>query len=386
MFPTMRPKTIRKIDGIALAYNLYKDPRGRIGYYNYRRPDGTWKTFTAATVHKANELASEANAHRGDDLPIERKIPQRDSLQYHVPLYTAYQEKINPDLKTKRSWDNRCYALKQFAEHFPVIGRITHDSIRTWWDDLTYHQQKQRQAEFRRFFNWLMGQGLTPRLQYNPFTTADDKPRLLLKQKPKKQRKPLTQDAYRKIHNKAGELSYECLQIAMEISRYTTLREGDICNLRWDNIIDGELRVIVSKSEAQKGTARAARLAWVLADHPILKRQIDRARELSLIHKRCPFIISHKPIRRVWNEEKAHLYQVTPDRLSRMFREARDDCKIDGTSFHEIRGLASTLYKMQGYTNEEIKGIMAHESINTTMGYQNAADLPYTSVALKLEH
>lgn len=385
MSSAMRPKKTRKIDGISLADNLYKDPKGRAGYYSYRRPDGSKKTFTAATVHEANRLAEEANAARDLDLPVQTKIPQRDNLRFHVPIYIAYQEKLNPELKKKRSWNNRQYALNQFAEHFPRIGRVTHDTIRTWWDTLTYHQQKLRMAEFRRFFNWLMGQGLMPRLQYNPFTTADDKPRLIQKQKPKKLRKRLSQESYRKIYNKAGNMGYECLQIAMAISRYTTLREGDICALRWDNLADGELRVVVSKSEAQKGLARASRLAWVLKEHPILKKQIDRARELSLINKRCPFIISHTPKRRVWNEEKEHLHQVTADRLSRMFREVRDECGIESTSFHEVRGLASTLYKTAGYTNDQIKELMAHESITTTIGYQNAHELPYQKVGLKLE-
>jgi len=380
----MRPKKTRLVDGIPLADNLYKDPKGRSGYYRYRRPDGTFKTFTAAAVDLANNMADEANSLRGKDLPVATRIPQRDSLAYHVPLYIAYQEKINPELKYKQSWKNRAYALNQFAETFPVIGRITRDTILAWWDGLTYHQQKLRMAEFRRFFNWLMGQGLAAKLKYNPFTTADDKPRLLPKQKPKKQRKALTQAGYRKIYNAAEDFGYECLQIAMEISRYTTLREADICGLRWTDIVDGELRLVVSKSEAQKGSARAARLSWKLKDHPILKRQIDRARELSLQHKRCPFVISHEPRRRVWNEDKAHLYQVTPDRLSRMFREVMDSCGIEGTSFHEVRGLSATLYKGEGYTTGEIKDLMAHEQESTTIDYQNADELPYQSVTMRL--
>jgi integrase len=381
---TMRPKKTRLVDGIPLVDNLYKDPKGRVGYYRYRRPDGTFKTFSAETVDQANETATEANGLRGQDLPVERKIPKRDNLAYHVPIYIAYQEKINPELKSKPSWKNRAYALNQFAEAFPIIGQINRDSLLSWWDGLTYHQQKLRMAEFRRFFNWLMGEGLAAKIKYNPFTTADDRPRLLLKQKPKKQRKPLTQAGYYKAYAEAEKLGYECLQIAMEISRYTTSREADICGLRWTDIIDGELRVVVSKSEAQKGSARAARLKWSLKDHPILKTQIDRARELSLKHKRCPFIISHKPKKRVWNENKEHLYQVTPDRLSRMFREVIDSCGIEGTSFHEVRGLSATLYKAEGYTTEEIQNLMAHEQESTTIGYQNADELPYQPITMSL--
>jgi hypothetical protein len=172
----------------------------------------------------------------------------------------------------------------------------------------------------------------------------------------------------------------------MGISLYTTAREADVCGLKWDrNLVDGHLRMIVSKSEAQKGHARAARYEWDLAEHPELKKLIDRARELSLVNKRCPFIISHTPKRRVWNEEKEHLHQVTGDRLCRMFREVMEDCDIEGTSFHEVRGLSSTLYKKAGYTTEQIRGLMAHEHVSTTLGYQDASALPFEAITMRLE-
>jgi len=381
----MRPKKPRYVEGIQLVDNLYADNKGRPGRYRYRRHDGSLKNFEAHSVEEANRLAEEANLHRGKALPLNRKTPMRDQLVYYIPQYVSYQEKINPGLKAKRSWSNRRYALQQLTTTFPELRNITHEGIRNWWDDLSYHQQKLRMAAFRTFFNWLMGKGLVPKLTFNPFTTADDKPRLLLKQKPPKRRTVLTQPDYQTVYQMAGELGYSALQIAMELSRYTTMREGDICSLKWSQIDNGVLRVVVSKSAAQKGSARATRLAWSLEQHPILKKSIDRARELSIKHRRCPFIISHRPRRRVWNEQKEHLYQVTPDRLSRMFAEARDACEITGTTFHEIRGLASTLYKKSGYTNEEIKNLMAHESVLTTIEYQNSAELPYQEVALKLD-
>lgn len=173
--------------------------------------------------------------------------------------------------------------------------------------------------------------------------------------------------------------------LAMRISLYTALREGDVCRLRWEDIKDGELRVVVSKSEAQRGSARAARLSWKLSDHPGLKAAIDRARELSLIHRRCPYIISHRPQRRVWNEQKEHICQVTGERLSRMFAEARDHAGVPGAVFHEIRGLSATLYKVAGYTNQEIQDLMAHEDVATTVGYQNADELPFKTVTMRIE-
>ena len=143
-----------------------------------------------------------------------------------------------------------------------------------------------------------------------------------------------------------------------------TLREGDIYNLRFDKyIVDGSMRVVVSKPEAQKGTARASRLAWNLSEHPILKREIDSARELPLLYRRCPYLLSHNPKLRNKSERKDHFCQVLTDRLSKIFRETRDACGIKGTSFHEVRGLSSTLFRPEGYDNSEIQAFMAHERV-----------------------
>ena len=256
------------------------------------------------------------------------------------------------------------------------------DALRVWWDEQSYHQQKLRRAEFLKLFNWLMGKHLVPKLDFNPFTNSDDVPRLLSKSKPEKKRKPCNQLTFNMIYKNAGKAGFECLQIAMDISRYTTLREGDICSMRWDKqIVDGCLRVVVMKSLGQKGESRATRLSWSLKDHPELKRYIDRARELSLINKRCPFIISHTPKRRAWNEEKEHLCQVRENRLIRMFKECRGE---SGTTFHEVRGLAATLLKSAGNTNKQIKEIMAHESISTTLDYMNPDDLPFETVTIHI--
>lgn len=388
-----RPRKPRLVDGIPLADNLYLDNKGRPGYYRYRRPDGTFTGFRADTVAQANAHAEDANRLRDITVAPSTVPPGRQQLAFHVPDYINYQERINPALKNKRSWRNRVYALHQFAEHFSALpmGRLKWAGVSQWWDGLGYNQQKLRHAEFRRLFNWLMAQGLLPQLEYNPFTRADDRPRLVTKQQPAKGRMPLTLPHYWKIYPLAGEMGYEALQIAMGISLYTTYRREDICNLRWDtNLQDRILRAVIRKSAAQRGSARAARHAWNLDKHPRLDQLIRRARELSLVNRRCPYIISHWPRRRVWNQDKTHLGQVTPERLSRMFAEVRDATEIfEGSSrppptFHEVRGLSSVLHRTAGYSVEQIQEIMAHEGPGTTLGYQNEQDLPHTEMELVL--
>lgn len=206
------------------------------------------------------------------------------------------------------SWRNRKYALNQFARKFEIIDKLNERKVRKWWDKQSHSQQKLRRAEFRSLFNWLMIERLVPKFEYIPFTNSDDRPKLLSKEKPQKRRDPLTNEGYWKIYNKAAEMGCESLQIAMGISRYTTLRESDVCALRFDqNIVDNNLRVVVAKSVAQKGTARASRLRWNLDEHEPLRKIIYQAKELSRKNDNCPFIVSHRPKRKVWNQDKEHI-------------------------------------------------------------------------------
>jgi integrase len=382
----MRPKKPRFHDGVQLADNLYLDPRGRPGYYRYKDRAGRHLTFQSASVAEANLTAEEANKIRDEDPAIQVEQPKREQISFHVPLYVAKMERLNPKLKKSSEWKNNKYSFHQFARHFVTLRSITHESLTSWWDDLTFHQQKRRQASFRRWFNWMMGESLLPKIKFNPFTLSDDVARLLVKLEPDKARPLCTQMAFRKIYKNAPEFGYECLQIAMGISAYTTLREGDICSMRFKkNIVDGKLQVVIQKSESQKGATKAARLSWTLSEHPVLKKLIDRARELALINKGCPFVINHTPKRRAWNETKEHICQVLPERLYRMYVEVAAAVGLKGQVFHEIRGLASTLYRIAGHENKEIQNLMAHESIDTTIGYQDPDELPYTEIKIKID-
>jgi hypothetical protein len=49
-----------------------------------------------------------------------------------------------------------------------------------------------------------------------------------------------------------------------------------------------------------------------------------------------------------------------------------------------VRGLAATLLKSAGNTKEQIKEVMAHESIVTTLDYMNANDLPFENVTIHI--
>lgn len=380
-----RPKKDRFFQGTKLEDYLYPDNKGREGYWRYRRPDLSFKTFHAATIEAANSIAQHNNERRDSFSTEKQASPKFGTFAHYVPMYIKYREEQSPDLKSKSSWQRRIYSIHQFTKIMTKpLSQISRDDLQAWWDTLTGHQQRQRHAEFRKFFNYLMGRGMLGQLEYNPFTTADDRPKLYKKSRPSRQSKRLTREGFWKIYECAGELGYECLQVAMGISLLTFMREGDICDLRLDQDIEENLlQRVIGKSEAQKGSVKASRLKWDLGNYNLLRELIQRSRKLSLKNRRCPFVISHWPKQKRLGKTKAHIAQVTPRRLISMFDESRKAAGFTGDAapvFHGIRSLADLLAKEAGYDIKIVQHAMAHSSEEMTKAYLEGHQLPFEEV------
>ena len=301
------PKKQRTFDGVVLADNLYKDNKGRVGYWRYSRPNRTFKTFPAGDVHLANKIAESNNKLR-DQMPKKNDLSSKGTLAAHIDDYILDQESKSPSLVEKDSWRNRKYSLRQFCRQIvrPLV-QLERKEIMYWWDALTAHQQKSRHAEFRRFFNYLMGRELLPKMKYNPFTLADDKPRFYESATPKRASVRFDMDGFWKIYHCAGELGFEALQIAMGISLTTFMRETDIITLKLsDDLEDDLLRKVIGKSLAQVGEAKAERLQWNMKDYVLLRNLINRARLLAIKNYGCPYVISHTPKQKRYPKAARH--------------------------------------------------------------------------------
>lgn len=370
------------VNGITLPDNLYTDPKGRSDYWRYRRPDGKFKTFQA-TMEQAIALASEANGKRS---AMPAPVIPTSSLPLWVEKFIAYREGLDPRLPNKQSWKNRKWVLRSFGKQFSGVALHTLNlqHIRTWWDALTPNAQRGRKPELNKLFNYLMMENLV-KIQSNPFSTADDKPRVLIKGLMPKQRKRLTVQQYWQIYDAAGDKGYYFLQYAMAISLHTGMRRGDITALRWDTHIEGQsLKKQISKSHEKLGVDDGANLRWDLTKHQALKSAIDEARELSLKHWRCPFVLSRMPVRRVRGELKEHHAQVSAKMISDSFTECARSSGIDGTGFHEIRALKSWLHKKAGHDQKLIQQMMAHASAKMTDFYQAGHETIWHDVDLVL--
>ena len=356
--------------------NLYPDTRKREGHWRYRRPDGTFKCFQA-TETKAIALALEANA---SSEKVPQKIPPASSIQIWTDKFIQYREQLDPALIGKQSWTNRKYTVREFARHFS--GTPTHaislGLIRLWWDKKTPHAQRSKRPELNKFFNYLMMEGVV-RLPSNPFSTADDKPRVMVKGVAKRKRGRLSLDQYRTIR----AVSPLFLRIAMDLSLYTTWRRGDIVPLRFDtHTVGGYLSKQISKSHASGG---GANLRFKLDKHPLLREILAEARELSMKHYACPYILSRMPERRIMGEVKEHVAQVLPTMISDTFAEVAKQCGIDGVAFHEVRALSAWIYKKAGHDQKLIQQMMAHSSDKMTGHYQAGHEIEWTTIEIGLD-
>ena len=124
MAPTPKKERFSSGTKTKLADNLYNDNKGRKNHYRYRRPNGTYKHFYAATPETANETATQANELRHLEIQANpKKSPARDLLSFYTPAYTQYRERINPDLKTKKK------LAKQKIRNRKTWRKITHTAI-----------------------------------------------------------------------------------------------------------------------------------------------------------------------------------------------------------------------------------------------------------------
>lgn len=385
----VRPKKPRYFDGVLLADNLYSDPKKRAGKWCYVRPDESKRIFDADTAHEANAIAKEANKNREDFTPNNDRNTGLTQIGILIEEFIRSRENNDKRLSGLRSWKNRVYALRKFGREMSMPpSKLSLKHINSWWDELTYYQQKLRHTEFRKAFNYWMGRGLFRQFEYNPFTTADDRPRLYLKGKPNRKRTRIkSMSEFRAIHFQAGKLGYLGLQIAMTLSLVTMLREGDILKLLISMIKNNKFKITIGKSEAQRGHAKATRLEWDLKEHHALRMLFQQARELSLKNGRCPFVVSHMPKRINDSKFKIHAAQLTKERLAEQFREACDATKIWANlssaktppTFHEVRSLADVIAHTE-YTTEQIQKVMGHADEDETLLYLGDHEMPHENV------
>lgn len=336
---------------------IYKDPKGRKDKWRVKLPNGKYKTLTAASERQAIEAGKAAL--------VQYETPPGEWLDL-VERHIARREAGSPELTRKDKWTNVKYAIRRFAREFEKDCKprsVQMANFLDYWDSLSRHQQDALRPELNRFIKWCMLSQLIV-LPANPIELLDKKAL------PEKKRKRLTPGLLDGVLRVAHEKRYEALIQACRLSLLTTLRRGDLVRMRWDDIHDNALHVVVTKSIASRGEVAATRLKWDFDKHPQLLAEIKECRRIAMMNRDCPFVLSHFGTNKT-GKTKEHECQVTPDLLSKQFTECIREIYDgrDHPTFHEIRSLAASTLEKEGAPKEAISEIMAHTDESTTELY-----------------
>jgi integrase len=141
----------------------------------------------------------------------------------------------------------------------------------------------------------------------------------------------VTDDEYRAIRKECPDW----LQIAMDISLLTALRESDVLKIRLADIDEGHLYVMQKKTKKRQAFVITEALASAIAKAKALER--GSVRSLYLLFD---------------SEGKRYGEKYLQDK----FREARTEAGITDVVFHDIRGKAATDSKGEGLDYQALLG------------------------------
>jgi integrase len=181
-----------------------------------------------------------------------------------------------------------------------------------------------------------------------------------------KQRKRLTYKQFKAIFNFKQEVNGEIietptfLKIAMRLAFVTVQREGDVAKMRYDDIVDGALRVKQEKTGKQIGI-------HIFND---LQRVINDSRDSVL----SPYIVHRDPKKNIAFKGRTHYTQCSKEYISKAFSRMRDLLpefknmkEAEKPTFHEIRATAIKWYEDQGI---DIQHLAGHSSREMTEHYK----------------
>ena len=196
---------------------------------------------------------------------------------------------------------------------------------------------------------------------------CDDNPVSLTKPKKiTKSRKRLDLESLKEIINAAPPW----LQIAIYMALHTLQRPHDLLNIKYDDIKDGFLYVIQSKTEKYGASAH---LKIKITQR--LQQIIDSSKD----GIESPYVIHRAPKSKRIRKDTDHYTQITRDYLTREFSVLRDELGLyqdlepnERPTFYEIRSLGIKLYENNLLVNEQ--KLAGHTTSKMTDHYKKGYD------------
>lgn len=345
---TPRP---RKPKNRALPPNLYESKRGKWVSYKYRHPITRKFHGLGADKAKAIEAAKQLNSLLMQTSDLVAGVMGAVTVAEHIDWFFSEivpgREYASSTVAMYRGQSN---LIKRTLGAQPV-ETVTVREISDLMATLPARSAQLLRLVAADLFKTAAGRGL---IEHNPAELTN-------KPVAKKSRSRLTVDQYHAIFNAAPTW----LQNAMQIGLLSLQRREDVSKMRFDGIKENYLFVIQEKTKKY--------------DTGYLK--IELGTELKEVIARCrddvasPYLIHRKPDRKLTRPGCDHWTQVTPDMITKTFKEVRDNLDLFKTmkestkpTFHEIRALGIKLYKDAGFDPQKLAG---HSSQQMTKNYDS---------------
>lgn len=328
------------------------------GYYKYKHP-GTGKFHGMGTdKRKANTAARKLNAMLISGSDLTRRV-MTEGATHFGQLLARYKDEYLPTKKLKdRTLTETGYRLDKLERDLNNM-LVMDMSVKFVADYLDTNFSNNAYVKFRTLlvdiFRFCITKGLTDE---NPVEST-----LAIAAEDKK-RRPLSLEWYQAIH----ALAEPWLQNAMDFGLVTLQRRSDLCDAKFDDIEDGYLKMVASKTEKFGNRSYLKiKVDGGLAD------VIKRSRASGIV---SPFIIHRRPEKLYKSKDKAHWSQIRGEHLSKEFAAVRDLVPDiarlkpeERPTFHEIRSLGGHLYLEAGFTKEYVQSLMAHSTEKMTAHY-----------------
>lgn len=364
----MRP---RKAGRRGWPPNLYSNTVAGITYYRYKHPltgrlHSLGKEFT-----EANRMAKVLNAQlipaaEGISQIVERITVAQ--VEVEAPLFAQFLadfrdqvlpsrinrkgRKLSP--KTLYDYQNRINRFRDEPFAQQSVAAITRREIAAF---LNPQPPRTRQLN-RHLLEQIFAKAVADGYRDDNPVSGTEKPVVVV------ERQRLQLADFRQIYGCADTPSW--LRNAMDLALQTLQRREEVATFQFTHIRDGILYVSQQKVE-RHGTGHIA---------------IDVGTELQAVIDRCrdelvsPYMVHHRPLRRVKAPWRTHWTQLHPDMLTDTFSEIRDALGLYSNlpprqrpSFHEIRSLGADLYLEAGWSEAEVQALLGHADAKTTERY-----------------
>lgn len=341
--------------------NLYPNRDG----FKYRHPVNRKETWMGRDKAKAFAAAKKLNALLAPTNDLVARVSGEQTIGEAVAQFRAEEMK---DRKwaavTAEGHEITLRRIERGVGNRPIAGFTPKDCAK-------FIRNETESARSRQNLRLVMGWVWEVAMEEGWAET--NVPLLTRKFAYERKRDRLTLDAYKAVHAKAEPW----LRNAMDLSLLTLLRREDVASLRFEDVREGSLWVVPSKTE----------------DTTLVKLCIALTPDLEAIIARCrdavvsPFLIHRLPERNkgreAWAKGRTHHTQVLPEKISREFQEAREAAGITGKhapTFHEIRSLGGALLREAGWPLDAVQALMGHASETMTKVYLAGHDAPWQRV------